>query len=148
MKTLTLFVASLLVAGAARAEERATPEDAQELVKTAVSYLKKHGPEKAYPEFQNKKGPFIYKDLYVSVYDLTGRCVAHGADPARVGRDFSASKDATGKLFVMERVKVAKEKGSGWVEYKEINPADGKTESKTSYIERVGDVFISAGAYK
>ena len=95
-KLLTLFAAVLMLASSALAEEPATPQDAEELVKTAVSFLKKNGPEKAYREFQNKNGPFVYKDLYVMVYDLNGKCVAHGADATRVGKDFIESKDPDG----------------------------------------------------
>lgn len=147
-KLLTLTAAVLLLSSAALAEERATPQDAEELVKTAVSYLKKNGAEKAFKEFQNKNGPFVYKDLYVMVYDLKGRCLAHGADATRVGKDFVDSKDPDGKLFVKERVETAQAKGKGWQDYKFKNPATGKVEQKTSYFEKAGEVVVAAGAYK
>ena len=147
-KLLSLLAASFLLAATALAEERATPQDAEELVKTAVSYLKKHGAEKAYKEFQNRSGPFIYKDLYVMVYDLNGRCLAHGADPSRVGKDFIDAKDPDGKLFVKERLEIARAKGKGWQDYKFKNPATGKVEAKTTYLEKVGEVVVTAGAYK
>ena len=147
-KLLTVFAAVLLLSSAALAEERATPQDAEELVKTAVSFLKKGGPEKAFKEFQNKNGPFVYKDLYVMVYDLNGKCLAHGADATRVGKDFIESKDPDGKLFVKERVEIAKAKGKGWQDYKFKNPATGKIEQKTSYFEKVGELVVASGAYK
>jgi cytochrome c len=147
-KLLALLAASFLLSTAALAEDRAAPADAEELVKTAVAYLKKHGAEKAYKEFQNKNGPFIYKDLYVALYDMSGKCVVHGADPARVGKDFMDAKDPDGKLFIKERIEMAKAKGKGWQDYKFKNPATGKVEQKTSYFELVGDVIFTAGAYK
>jgi len=147
-KLLSLLAASFLLAGAALAEERATPQDAEELVKTGVAYLKKHGPEKAYKEFQNKNGPFVYKDLYLALYDVSGKCVAHGADPGRVGKSFLDAKDPDGKAFIKERIEIAKAKGKGWQDYKFKNPANGKVEQKTSYFELAGDVILTAGAYK
>lgn len=147
-KLLSLLAASFLLAGAALAEERATPQDAEELVKTAVAYLKKHGAEKAYKEFQNKGGPFIYKDLYVMVYDLSGKCLAHGADPAKVGKDLMDQKDANGKAYTRERIQIARERGAGWQEYVYKNPANGKVEPKVVYFEKQGEVVVSAGAYK
>ena len=148
MKKLFALLAILLATGAARAEERATPQDAEDLVKTAISYMKKHGPEKAYATYQSKTGPFIYKDLYIMVYDMNGKCVAHGADPSRVGKDFADAKDPDGKLFVKERIEIAKTKGHGWQDYKFMNPATKKVEQKTSYVEKVNDVIVCAGAYK
>jgi len=148
-KLLTLLAASFLLATAAQAaDERATPQDAEDLVKTAASLLKKQGPEKAYAEFQRKGGPFIYKDLYVMVYDLNGKCLAHGADPAKVGKDLIDQKDANGKAYTRERIQLAQEKGKGWQEYVYKNPANGKVEPKVVYFEKVNEVVVSSGAYK
>jgi cytochrome c len=148
-KLFALLAASFLLAGSAlAADERATPQDAEELVQTAAAYLKKHGGEKAYKEFQNRNGPFIYKDLYVMVYDMTGKCMAHGADPSRVGKDLIDARDPDGKAFVRERLEVAAAKGRGTQDYKFKNPATGKIEAKTSYFEKVGDVVVAAGAYR
>lgn len=147
-KLLTALAAALALSGAALAEERATPQDAEELVKTGIAYFKKHGAEKAFKEFQNRNGPFVYKDLYLALYDLKGKCVAHGADAGRVGKDFMDAKDPDGKTFIKERIEVAKAKGKGWQDYKFKNPANGKVEQKTSYFELAGDVIFTAGAYK
>jgi cytochrome c len=148
-KLLTVLAASILLAATAQAgDERATPQDAEDLVKTATSFLKKQGPEKAYAEFQRKGGPFIYKDLYVMVYDMSGRCLAHGADPSKVGKDLIDQKDANGKAYTRERLQIAKEKGAGWQEYVYKNPATGKVEPKVVYFEKANEVVVSAGAYK
>jgi len=147
-KLLTLLAASFLLAGAALAEERATPQDAEELVKTGIAYFKKHGAAKAFKEFQNKNGPFVYKDLYLALYDLGGKCVAHGADANRVGKEFMEAKDPDGKAFIKERIEIARSKGNGWQDYKFKNPANGKIEQKTSYFELSGDVIFTSGAYK
>jgi len=149
MRKLLTLLAAFAVVSTARAEDvRATPEDAEELVKTAVAYLKKQGPEKAFREFQNKTGPFIYRDLYVMAYDMNGKCLAHGGEPAKVGKVLIDQTDAAGKAYTRERLEIAKAKGQGWQDYVYKNPATGKIEPKVVYFEKVGEVVLSAGAYK
>ncbi len=144
----TLFAAFLFASHAFAEEPRATPADAEALVKNAIAYLKRHGREKAFKEFQNPNGPFIYRDLYIFVNDMTGHTVAHGVDPSRVGMLVLNAKDADGKLYVQERLELARTKGSGWHNFKYKNPATGKVEAKTAYIERVDDLIVGSGAYK
>ena len=149
MKKL-LAAATLLLAlwPAARAEERATTKLAEAMVHKAVEFLKKEGPEKAYATFSDPKGIFTYRDLYITVYDMNGKCLAHGANKDRVGKSLINDKDADGKLFVKERVEIAARDGKGWQEYKFLNPANQKVEIKVAYLERVGDVIVVCGAYK
>jgi len=146
-KLLAALAIAFVFVGSALADNRATPEDAQELVKQAVAYLKKHGKEQAFKEFQNKNGPFIYKDSYLFVYDLNGVCVAHGFDQSRVGKNYMDVADEDGKLYTKEYVELAKTKGSGWTFFKFKNPMSGKVEPKKAYIERVDDVLIGSGVY-
>lgn len=147
MKTL-LLVAALLAPSLALAEERATTKDAEGVVKGAVAMLKKEGKEKTFAAINDPKGPFTFRDLYVVAYDLTGKCLAHGAKKERVGKNLIADKDADGKEFIKERVKVAKEKGSGWQDYKFQNPATKAIEQKVAYFEVVDGVILASGAYK
>ena len=148
-KLLASIAAALALAAPAAADElRASTADAEALVKNAIAYLKRHGPEKAFKEFQNKNGPFMYRDLYVIVYDPAGRCIVHGADPTRNGKDFIGAKDKDGKLFIQERIDIANKKGSGRHEYKWANPANNKVEVKIAYVEKFQDYVVSSGAYK
>ena len=39
-------------------------------------------------------------------------------------------------------------KGKGWVDYKWMNPGTGRILEKTTYCQRVGDVYIGCGIYK
>lgn len=142
-------LALLLASAVAVAEEaRATPEDAQELVKTAIAYTKRNGREKAFKEMQNKSGAFIYKDLYIIVIDMKAKILVQGAFPERVGLDAWTAKDPDGILYMQDRVKIAQEKGSGWQEYKFKNPANGKMEMKKVYVEKFEDTVFACGAYK
>ena len=82
------FVAVLLVTGwvlvlglnTALAADVGTKDEATAMVKKAVGFIKANGADKAYAEFSNPKGQFVDRDLYIAVYDMTGKCLAHGAN--------------------------------------------------------------------
>lgn len=132
----------------ALASDRATTKEAENMIHQAVSYLKKEGRDKALAAFSDPAGPFAYRDLYVTAYDYDGKCLAHGANPSRVGKYFIEDKDADGKLFLRERLAFIKEKGRGWQDYKYLNPATKKVEQKVVYCEGTEGVILCCGAYK
>ncbi|HOB93519.1 MAG TPA: cache domain-containing protein [Aquabacterium sp.] len=136
------------MAGSALAGDHGSAAEAEALVKKAVAFIKANGPDKAYDEFTNGKA-FKDRDLYVIVYDLSGKNLAQGANPKLVGKDLMGLKDPNGRLFIKEFVELAKEKGKGWVEgYKFLNPVSQKLEEKAMYLERVGDTLVGCGIYK
>src|SRR5437868_11807147 len=65
------------------------------MVKKAVAFIKEQGPEKSYPEVSNKAGKFIDRDLYVVVYQLDGKVLAHGSNEKFVGKDMSDAQDVS-----------------------------------------------------
>lgn len=140
-------LAAVLVALPAVAEERGTADEAVALVKKAAALINSAGKDKAFAAFSDPNGGFQVKDLYVFVEDLKGMTLVH-KNPGLVGKDITVLKDADGNAFGAEMTKLANEKGSGWVDYKWVNGVTKKVEPKSTYIERVGDVFIGAGIYK
>ncbi|HEX7596834.1 MAG TPA: cache domain-containing protein [Polyangia bacterium] len=147
-KTLILAIALYLIPTVARADDRATTKDAERMVHDAVTFIKKEGKEKAFATFNDPKGAFSFRDLYIAVYDPKGKCLAHGAKKDRVGKNLIDDKDADGKLFVKERMELAKSKGKGWQDYKFLNPATKQVEQKVAYFEMVDGVVVVCGAYK
>jgi signal transduction histidine kinase len=143
-----LVVATIFLATSAHAGEWATKEDAQTMVKKAVLFIQEQGPEKAYAEFTNKKGAFTDRDLYVVVYRLDGRVMAHGANEKLVGKDMIDATDVDGKAFVKERVELARQASSFWQDYKFVNPVSKKIEPKQMYCQRVTETAVCAGIYK
>jgi len=104
------------------AEKRGTAAEAEKMVKKAIAFYKAKGKDAAFAEINNTKGQFTDRDLYVFVYDLSGKCVAHGQNLKMIGKELIDMKDADGKAFVKERVEIAKTKGSGWQDYKFTDP--------------------------
>jgi signal transduction histidine kinase len=87
-------------------------------------------------------------NLYPFIYDMSGKCVAHGARPALIGKNLIDLKDQDGKFLIREMVAISKGPGRGWVDYKWPNPLTNKIEDKSSYIEKMGDYFVGVGVYK
>ena len=131
----------------ALAADVGTKDEATAMVKKAIGFLKTNGADKAYAEISNPKGQFVDRDLYVVVYDMTGKCLAHGANPKMIGRDLIDNKDVDGKEFVKERVEMMKKQASGWQDYKFRNPTTNQIEPKAMYIERLNDVIVGCGVY-
>ena len=142
------FFMSFVMAGAASAAEQGTAAEAEAMVKRAVAYIKAQGPEKAYEEFTN--GPsFKDRDLYISVYDMNGKNLAHGANAKLVGKDLLGLKDPDGKPLIQMLTELAKTKGKGWSEsYKFSHPITKKFGDKVLYLERVGETWVGVGIYK
>ncbi len=136
------------IAGISFGSAKATPREAEVMVKKAVAYIKANGKDKAFAEFSNHNGKFIDKDLYVTVYDMNGKCLCHGQNPKLIGKDLIELKDADGKYFIKERLEVAKSKGKGWQDYKFTNPVTKSIELKSTYFEKHEDIVVACGIYK
>ena len=148
-KTLTTaLVATLAFIGAAAAGSGASKDDAVAMVKAAVTFIKEQGPEKAYPEITSKTGKFRDRDLYVVVYQLDGKVLAHGSNEKFVGKDLIDAQDVDGKLYVKERVELAAKQPSFWQDYKFVNPVDKKVEPKQMYCEKLDNTAVCACIYK
>ena len=111
-------------------------------------YAEQNQKEKAIAAFQDRKGAFVYRDLYVFAYTMDGICLAHPTKPERVGKNNLGDKDPDGKEFVRERIEIAKRQGKGWQEYKFNNPLTNRVEQKVAYFELVNGVLLVSGAYK
>lgn len=130
------------------AAQYGTAAEAEALVKKAVQLIKTDGKEKAFLDINNPKGKYVDRDLYIFVYDMSGKCVAHGFNQKMIGKDLIEMKDPDGKFFVKERIEIAKTKGKGWQDYKFTDPITKKLEPKSAYIEKVDDLIVGCGIYK
>jgi cytochrome c len=151
---LTFLVASLMLAlGAAPAGaqgKQGTAAEATAMVEKAIAHIRKVGREKAFADFDNPKGPFTDRDLYVVVYDLKGKVLAHGANPKMIGKDVIELRDSDGKYFVKERVEMMSKgpAAKGWQDYKFMNPVSRQIEPKSMFLQRFEDVMVGCGIYK
>lgn len=148
LKSILVSVgATLAMATAGAADGGATKEQAEAMVKKAVSYIKANGAEKAYPEFDKRDGSFILQDLYIVVYKIDGTVLSHGANAKMIGKNLIELKDIDGKAFIKERMDLAKAKATFWQEYKFTNPETKKIEPKLMYCERLQETVVCGGIY-
>ncbi len=129
------------------AGEQGTKAEAEAMVTKAIAYIKEVGKDNALAEFSKPKGKFVDRDLYIFVYDMNGKVLAHGANQKMIGKDLIEMQDPDGKYYVKERIGIAKTKGKGWQDYKFPNPTTKKIEPKTAYIEKLDDMIIGCGVY-
>eukprot|EP01030_Chromulinospumella_sphaerica_P022267 gene22267-22239_t len=154
MKKLLTWLSSLMLVfaihGPAIAADGGTPEEAVAMVKKAVAFIKANGKEKALAAFNDHKGPFVDRNLYIFAYDFKGTNLAIGNGNAEKmnGKNLSEMKDVDGVYLIKKFIEIANSKGSGWVDYRWPNPSNNVIEPKTSYVERVGDMVIGCGTYK
>ncbi len=139
-----LFAAVVGFAPAVYAAGQATPDEAKAMAVKAAEYLKSAGPDKSFPEFDAKDGPWHDRDLYVYVLDSKGVMLAHGTNPGLIGKTVLEVKDVDGKPMTRETLAVS---DAGWVHFKWQNPLTKAVEPKVVYVVRVGDYFVEVGAY-
>lgn len=128
--------------------DRATPKEAEAMVKKGIAFIKANGKEKGYAEITNKKGQFVDRDLYLMVVQVDGKMLAHGSIEKLVGLNRIDIKDVDGKEMIREMITATQAKGSSWTEYKYSNPVTKKIEAKSGYCERLDDTaIVCGGAY-
>lgn len=126
---------------------RSSAEQAEALLRVAVVEARK-SPQAAFAAFNDPKGPYVRQDLYVFAVGLDdARFAAMGVNPALVGTDVGALRDAAGKPIIAEMIALARSNGSGIVDYVWRNPTTNKVENKHSRIERVDNYLIGVGYY-
>lgn len=125
-----------------------TADEATEMVTRAIEAMHEKGRDATFAEINNKLGPFCDRDLYVVVYDMNGKNLAHGANPALIGKDLINAKDGAGNLFIQERLSIIKTHGKGWQDYLFLNPISKQMEAKSMYLDKYQDLIIGCGVYK
>ena len=132
------------------ADRRGTAQEAMALVHKAVEYYKKNGKEKTYAMINDQNPEFKIQDLYLFSGELkAGPLAAHGANRKMVGKDMSMLKDADGNSIAQKILDVANSKdGKGWADYKWPDPVTKEIEQKSTYVERVDDIYFACGIYK
>lgn len=140
-----LIGAASTLAGAA---DHATPREARALFNEAVAYLKANGNEKAWAAFNDRKGHFVKKDLYVYVIDRQGTYVANGAAPdSLIGLKVLDSVDAAGSPLFREMIAVTEKQAEARIRYVWLNRKSNRVEPKFAWLHRQGDYILGVGYY-
>jgi cytochrome c len=133
----------------ARAEERGTPDEAKEMVASAIALYRAEG--KAAFDIMNRGAAtgFLRGDLYIFVSEASpdGKVVVQAFDNGRIGLRVDDIKDADGKPFGREMRERATPEGV-WVDYSRMDPITKKDQAKSSWVVRYGDYIFGCGVYK
>jgi signal transduction histidine kinase len=136
---------------AASAKTKPTIEMIVDKVNKACDLLAKEG-KAAYPKFKGKDSEFIFAGTYIWIHDMGGVMRMHPIKFKLDGNSVTGLKDTKGKFLFVEFNKVAKEKGSGWVDYMWPKPGEKDPSRKVSYVKLVktpdGDELVAGcGVY-
>ena len=146
-KVIACLALGLFSLQAGAALDRASEPEAEAMVKKAIAYYQKNGKEKAMAEFSKSPGPFVDRDLYVTVYTMNADSLAH-INPKMIGKNMMDLRDADGKYHIKERMELAQKQGKGWQDFKFFNPVSKKIEPKRMYFEKYDNLVFACGAYK
>jgi signal transduction histidine kinase len=120
------------------AGESATKDECVSMCKKAAKAVTDKGMDTVIKLANDPKGPYVWKDSYIYIIDLnTKKVVAHPEKPALIGKDMSGIKDIKGKMFFVEIINLANEKGEGWVDYMWPKPGGQTPVAKSSYVLKV-----------
>ena len=152
-----IFIAlalALLVCGlrsVVTAEEKATPQEIVSKVQEAASALAKSAEAKpALEQFNQKQGPWVWKDTYVFVVDCGQATIAaHPMNPELIGKDAMSLLDTKGHPFFWQVCDALKKPSGIWLQYWWPKPGQKEGSRKISYALRAGNTpyVVGAGIY-
>jgi cytochrome c len=143
-----LALSCAVLSTAAVAEDRGTPEDAIALWNKGRAYFEKNGAQATMAAFDDKTSAFFDRDLYFVCYGSDDKLSAIGGNPKLVGMSASDFRDADGRVFALDILKVGRSGTNGWVDYKWADPITKKIMPKSLYVGAFGDYVCGVGIYK
>ena len=143
-----LLALGWLIAGALAVHAQGTPAEAKALAERAAVHMREVGATQVVADFNDPKGTYHDRNLFVVTYDPQRRVVSSLGVPAYLGRDATRFVDADGTEFGKAIIATAESAGTGWVDYRMTNPATMKVELKRSYVIKVGGYILFVGSYQ
>lgn len=143
-----LFIAFLGLSANSFADDRATADEAVAMVHKVITQIKAKGKDAVIADINAFSPEFKDRDLYVTITDMSGIELAHGANKRMQGVNLIDFKDSEGKFYIRDRLEIAKTKGKGWQDYNFVNPVTKAMEPKSMYFEKYENMIICAGIYK
>ena len=124
-----------------------TEKQAVAMVKKGVAYIQAFGVSQTYSEINDPKGKFRDRSLYLVVYGLDGKVLAHGHKPELVGKVMLEYRDPGGKRVIQETVEYARHDDEFWIEHQMDNPMTGEVQDMRMYCERLEESVICSGHF-
>lgn len=154
-QTVASTLAAMIVLGSAANPQQSPPASKharriQALVDQAAALVESRGKE-AFADFRKHESEWWFGNTYLFAYDQELNVLLNPAFPKREGTNPRGEKDVRGKAFHDEFLRVARTRGSGWVDYMFPKPGQSEPSRKWSYVKAV-DIdgtpgIIGAGFY-
>jgi cytochrome c len=145
---VTMALLNIALCTVAVGQDHATAQEVVAKVREAASTLSKTGD---LAQFQQKQGPWVWKDTYIFVEDCDKKAqAAHPIKPELVGQDFVSLKDTKGKtVFPKDFCDAAKKPSGVWFEYWWPKPGEKEGSRKLAYgLSAKGTKYVvAAGVY-
>lgn len=123
----------------------------EDVVNRASDLVSAKGRE-AFGELRDKKGPYVFMDVYVFVDDTKGVELVNAAQPSVEGKNIMELKDAKGMHLAKEYIDAAMNNGKAWVDYYWYKPGSNVPALKHTFVRKVvhgEETFIlGAGFYE
>jgi signal transduction histidine kinase len=142
---LSVPLGLLLTISSRAAETNGTAAEAKAMLERGVSELKTDQ-SAAIAKFNDPKGGFRDRDLYIFCADRDGKIIAHPT--LKLGTDMRSLKDKSGTAFGEELYAAAKVGEINEVSYMWPKPNSTEPVAKVSYMTRVGNALCGVGYYK
>lgn len=140
-------LAAIMSAASINPVRAVTPDEVKAFVAKAMTHIKDVGQAQAFADFSQPDGNFVAGELYIFCQAPDGVILAHGANPALVGRNFSNVIDPDGVPANREINRVGFTYGEGWVHFKWPNPVTKKVQPKSAWIVKVNDEAVCGAGY-
>lgn len=128
--------------------QQGSADEARELVQRALELRQRIGDREGFIRAVTQKESGLFdRDMYVFALDSSGKYLAFGGNPAKVGTRVQDVAGIDGDALIAAIIGQASV-GPGWVEYDIVNPLNGKVQTKMSYVVQVDDTYVGCGVYK
>src|SRR5215471_17405429 len=133
-------LAGFMMTGTAHSQEAPPPSDQakriEALVNRAAALIDQRG-RAAFAEFRKPDSEWWSGNTYLFAYDDHLNVLLNPAFPKREGTNPHGEKDANGKMFHDEFLKIVQMKGAGWVDYMFPKPGQTEPSHKWSYVKAI-----------
>lgn len=125
----------------------ATADEAKAFAERAAAHVKEVGKDRAFADFSRPDSGWVSGELYIFCQADDGTVVAHGGNPALVGKNMLNVKDPDGKMPNAEMNKLGLTQGAGWYDFRWPNPATKQIQQKSAYVIKIDDHTICGSGY-
>jgi signal transduction histidine kinase len=108
----------------------------EDVVNRAAELVEHRGKE-SFNLLRDKRGPFVFMDIYVFVETPDGIELVNPAQPSLEGKNLVDFKDLKGKAVVRDEIAAAMTDESAWLECYWYQPGDNKPALKQTYVRKV-----------